>query len=316
MIIGKSAALVEMQTLVRKMAQCDAPVLIEGDTGTGKELAARAIHYLSPRREFPFIPVNCGAIPDSLIENELFGHRKGAFTDAKEDQSGLVANARGGTLFLDELETLSHKGQVTLLRFLQDFHFRPLGATESTASDVRIIAASNADLSELANAGRFRSDLLFRLRILYLRVPRLAERVGDAPLLAAHFLARLSDNSGRAPKTLDSRSEPYLNAYAWPGNIRELENLVYREYFLSDSDTLLLMPGERHDAWNSNHDDTWRKFSTAKEHAIEAFERHYLSRLMSEASGNVSHAARLSGKERRALGRLLKKHGINRLDFC
>lgn len=315
MIIGQSAALLAMQRLVRKMAQCDAPVLIEGETGTGKELAARAIHYQSARRDFPFIPVNCGAIPDSLIENELFGHRRGAYTDAKDDQPGLVVNARRGTLFLDELEALSLKGQVTLLRFLQDLHFRPLGASESSVSDVRIIAASNADLGELVAAGRFRSDLLFRLRILYLRVPRLVERLGDAPLLAAHFLERIGERSGQGRKRLDPRSDDYLNAYDWPGNIRELENLVYSEYFLSDAETLLLMPGQSNVRPILNSDDAWYDFRHAKERAIVSFERNYLARLMNEASGNVSHAARMAGKERRALGRLLKKHGFNRIDF-
>ena len=169
-MVGQSFAFREMLRLITRMAACDAPVLIEGETGTGKELAARAIHYQSARRDRPFIPVNCGAIPDSLIESELFGHRKGAFTDAKDNQPGLVTLAEGGTLFLDEIDALSPKGQVTLLRFLQDQEFRPLGARHVEHGNVRILAASNASLPLLAEKGAFRSDLLYRLRILCLEL--------------------------------------------------------------------------------------------------------------------------------------------------
>jgi transcriptional regulator with GAF, ATPase, and Fis domain len=186
-LIGLSPAFRDMVGLVQRIAQTDAPVLIEGETGTGKEVAARAIHYSGSRRDRPFVPVNCGAIPENLIENELFGHVRGAYTDAREPQPGLIALANGGTLFLDEVETLCPKGQVALLRFLQDLNYRPLGSRREESADVRVIAATNIDLSELVHAKQFRMDLYYRLQILFLRMPPLRERTGDAALLAEHF---------------------------------------------------------------------------------------------------------------------------------
>ncbi|MCK7496687.1 MAG: sigma-54 factor interaction domain-containing protein [Comamonadaceae bacterium] len=200
-MVGKSDSFLKMTALIARIADCDAPVLLEGETGTGKELVARAIHYQGNRRDQPFVPVNCGAIPDLLIENELFGHRKGAFTDARGDQPGLVARAHAGTLFLDEVDALSPKGQVILLRFLQDRHYRPLGDTREHATDVRIVAASNANLAQLAEAGRFRMDLLYRLKLLFLELPLLRERPGDAVLLAEHFVRACSERFGKPLKT-------------------------------------------------------------------------------------------------------------------
>ena len=208
-MIGQSPAFRETVRLVARMAACDAPVLIEGETGTGKELAARGIHYQSARKDRPFIPVNCGAIPDSLIESELFGHRKGAFTDAKENQPGLVTLAEGGSLFLDEVEALSAKGQVTLLRFLQDQEFRPLGARNMEQGNVRVLAATNASLSVMAEQGLFRADLLYRLRILCLELAPLRERKGDVEHLATWFLDACDKRFGLGAKTL------HRDAIAW-----------------------------------------------------------------------------------------------------
>src|SRR4029077_10830352 len=199
-MIGNSPALLAALGLIDKIARCDAPVIIEGETGTGKELAARAIHYWGKRSVRPFIPVNCGAIPDALIENELFGHRPGAYTDARGEYTGLIAHAQHGTLFLDEVDTLTPRAQVTLLRFLQDQQYRPLGGGAACSADVRIIAASNGDLAKLTEGGLFRLDLLFRLQILELRLPPLRERPGDVTLLASHFLRICAERFGHGDK--------------------------------------------------------------------------------------------------------------------
>src|SRR5438094_4159830 len=189
-LIGRSPAFTAATELIAKFASCDATVLIEGETGTGKELAARAIHYLSNRNGNPFIAVNCGALPDTLVENELFGHVRGAFTDAREHQHGLVSRAETGTLFLDEVESLSAKAQVALLRFLQDGVYRPLGAGAVVAGNARIVAATNVDIAALVKGGGFRQDLMYRLTILTLRMPALRERAGDARVLAEHFVGQ------------------------------------------------------------------------------------------------------------------------------
>src|SRR5262245_238466 len=174
--------------MLSRIARFDVPALIEGETGTGKEIAARVVHYQSTRRNRPFIPVNCGALPEALVENELFGHERGAYTDARESTPGVVALAEGGTLFLDEIDALSSKAQVALLRFLQDQRYRPIGAHADRRADVRVIAATNQSLEQLADRGQFRSDLLFRIKVLFVDLPPLRRRQGDAKLLAEHFL--------------------------------------------------------------------------------------------------------------------------------
>ncbi len=296
------------------MAACDAPVLIEGETGTGKELAARAIHYQSARRDRPFIPVNCGAIPDSLIESELFGHRKGAFTDAKDNQPGLITLAEGGSLFLDEVDALSSKGQVTLLRFLQDQEFRPLGARQVEQGNVRILAASNACLADLAQTGAFRADLLYRLRILCLTLSPLRERREDVGFLAKGFLQACHQRFGLGERVLHPETLRWMEHYAWPGNIRELENLLYREYLLCEGGIIHIeAPRTAAGATASIRGEAPGgdlSFNRAKARAIDDFERDYLARLIGLAGGNVSLAAKLAGKERRSLGKLLKKHGL------
>ncbi|WIL21715.1 sigma-54 dependent transcriptional regulator [Geothrix sp.] len=312
-MIGHSPALRETLRLVARMAACDAPVLIEGETGTGKELAARAIHYQSVRKDGPFIPVNCGAIPDTLIESELFGHRKGAFTDAKDNQPGLVTLAEGGTLFLDEVDALSTKGQVTLLRFLQDQEFRPLGARQVLQGNVRILAASNTSLALLAERGAFRSDLLYRLKILCLELAPLRERSGDIEELATWFLAACDKRFGLGTRVIHPDSLAWMGHYHWPGNIRELENLLYREYLLSEGTVIRIDPPKAmHPMPQGTPEPQGGEltFHRAKARAVEAFERAYLVGLLGLAGGNVSLAAKLAGKERRSLGKLLKKYGL------
>lgn len=308
-MIGRSCSYCELVKYIRIAARSNAPVLIEGETGSGKELAARAVHYLSQRRDKPFVPVNCGAIPETLIESEFFGHARGAFTDAKQPQIGVVAHADSGTLFLDEVDTLPPKGQVALLRFLQDRRYRPLGHSTERHSDTRIIAASNVQLHERVHAGEFRSDLLYRLNILLIRVPPLRERREDLPLLAEHFLQVYRARYGLPRKRLHPTSLSWMQHYCWPGNIRELENLLHRQVLLSDGEVVHLT-GEQMPT--AVADDGFPDFQHAKAEAIESFERGYLMQVMTEARGNVTAAARLACKERRALGKLLKKHGIDK----
>jgi len=310
-VIGQSAAFKAMLAAVERLAPYEVPVLIEGETGTGKELVARAIHYRSRRRDQPYVPVNCGSLPDTLIENELFGHRRGAFTDARDDQAGLVALAGRGTLLLDEVDTLTLRGQAALLRFLQDQSYRPLGGRTSASADVRVLAASNRDLAKLTAAGAFRRDLLYRLEVLHVQVPPLRERRGDALVLAEHFRAVAAERFELPPRPLSTQTRDWLDEYAWPGNVRELENLVYRASIMGDGEQLVIgQPGPARDRGRSAGGAL--RYREAKARAIATFETGYLEDVMARAAWNVSEAARLIGTERRHLGRLLKKYGIQR----
>jgi DNA-binding NtrC family response regulator len=316
-LIGRSAVFQETVRLVQRIAQTDAPVLIEGETGTGKEVAARAIHCSGVRRDRPFVPVNCGAIRDNLIENALFGQVRGANTDAR----GLIALANGGTLFLDEVEQLCPKGQVALLRFLQDLDYRPLGSRYQESADVRVIAATNVNLSELVQAKQFRMDLYYRLQILFLRMPPLRERDGDPALLAEHFARAFSARYGGPASRFGADSLALLGGYAWPGNVRELENLVHRAFLLAGGDVISIpndwLVNEPRPAAAGAHQifPLDLAFSEAKARLIDQFERVYIAHVLSQTNGNVSQAARRCGKERRAFGKLLKKHGIDRRLF-
>ena len=311
-MIGRSVAFRIADAMIDKMSAFDAPVVVEGETGTGKELAARAIHYRGARAERPFIPVNCGALQDTLIENELFGHRRGAFTDARDDKPGLVELARGGTLFLDEIDALTPKAQVTLLRFLQDQHFRPLGSRREEQADVRIIAASNRVLEREVEAGAFRLDLLYRLKVLHLPLPPLRERRADIAPLAEHFVATTSARYRKAALPIDPHTLAWFERYSWPGNIRELENLVQRAFLLADGERISV-PAPSASFAAAPAPEPVLNYRQAKSLAIAEFESRFLANLIGRANGNVSAAARISGTERRYLGRLLKKHRISKL---
>ena len=316
-LIGRASAFVAVLKLAKRTARTLAPVLIQGQTGTGKELMARAIHYLGPRQSRPFIPINCGAIPDGLLESELFGYVKGAFTDAKDNRAGVIDLASGGTLFLDEIDSLSVKAQIMFLRFLQDQQFRPLGGRSLKQADVRIIAATNTRLSDIAAQGAFRQDLLFRLAIVVLALPSLAERREDIPLLAEHFLNKLATVYREPRKTLSPSTLAAMQRHEWPGNVRELENFIHRTSILTEGPLIDGVPiaiheengagGALPDASSGRPVTTLRQ---AKANAVSECERHYLAAVMAQAGGNVTHAAQLSGTERRALGKLLKKHGM------
>jgi two-component system, NtrC family, response regulator GlrR len=319
-LVGQSPSFRAALHLLKKIAAWDVTALIQGETGTGKELAARAIHYLGARASYPFLPINCGAIPDNLVENELFGHAAGAYTDARDRQAGLVADAAGGTLFMDEVETLSPKAQVALLRFLQDGIYRPLGGRHSVRANVRILAATNTDLHELVRARTFRADLLYRLEVMVLSMPPLRARGDDILRLAEHFLQRLAAQHDAAVPVLAPDSVAELLSYDWPGNVRELENLMHRAYLLAEGGVVCPDVRTRRNTFaepNGGADVLqWRRpaleqgLARAKAAVIGAFERSFLQRVMAETQGNVSAAARLSGKERRAFGKLLKKYGI------
>jgi DNA-binding NtrC family response regulator len=311
MVIGESTVLLQAIARVLKVAASDATVLIGGETGVGKELFARAIHYNGARRGRPFIPINCGALPDQLLENELFGHARGAYTDAATAERGLLAEAAGGTVFLDEVDTLALTAQAKLLRFLQDHEYRPLGSSKTLTADVRVIAAANADLRELVAARRFREDLFHRLNILSVYVPPLRERATDIPLLAAHFLDRYAAQYGRGEMRLSPAALRKMLSYSWPGNVRELEGLLHRAVVVCPTPVLdagdIELPGAE---WADRG-----SCRGAKDVAMGEFERTYLMTLLGEHGGNVSRAAHAAGRDRRAFQRLLRKHGIDRRVF-
>ncbi|HEV8551141.1 MAG TPA: sigma-54 dependent transcriptional regulator [Polyangiaceae bacterium] len=316
-LIGRSPAFLQTVELIRRLAACDATTLITGETGTGKEVAARAVHYLSVRSGCPFIPVHCGALPDGLLETELFGHERGAFTDAKERRAGLIKEAEGGTLFLDEVEALTPRAQVVLLRFLQDQKYRAVGGRTLFSTNLRIVAATNSALEELVERGLFRQDLWFRLRVLELTLPALRERQGDAELLARHFLARFSETYRRPAKQLLPETVAWLEAHAWPGNVRELESLMLREFLLRDGDEILVtVPARRTTSVlppaSTGVAPTSQSFAfkPAKARAIAEFERAYLRQLLSHTGGNISRAALLAKKDRSALNKLVRKHRL------
>ena len=309
-LIGDSPVFLDCVRLIRRIAAWDATVLIQGETGTGKEVAARAIHYFGSRRNAPFIPVNCGALPENLVESELFGHVRGAFTDAREARAGVIAQAEGGTLFLDEVEAMGPRAQASLLRFLQDHEYRPVGGSVVRGSNVRVVASSNVNLASMAESGSLRRDLLFRLNVLPLNLPPLRERGADVVILAQAFLRRFSQQYRHEPKALDAASITWLQCHTWPGNVRELENLVHRQFLLVEGTVMRLAPeGALQD------EGAGASFREAKARAIADFERRYIATLLASTNGNISLAARVSGKERSRLGKLVKKYGLDRQRF-
>ncbi|MDQ8021932.1 MAG: sigma-54 dependent transcriptional regulator [Moraxellaceae bacterium] len=308
-LVGQSPAFRRALDVIERSACFEAPVLLRGETGTGKELAARAIHYLGVRRNAPFVPLNCGAVPEALVESELFGAERGAFTDAHTRRTGLIATAEGGTLFLDEVDALPARAQVSLLRFLQDQTYRPLGASREMTGNVRIVAAASPRLESMIAQGGFRADLAFRLDVLSIELPPLRERTGDALLLAEHFAQRFARRYGMTSRRLGAASRAWLGQHGWPGNVRELENRIHRATLLCQGAELDLLQGQGGDF---EHAPVATHYRTARDAAMAAWERAYLAELLRTTQGNVTRAAELAGKERRALGKLLKKHGIDR----
>jgi len=311
-IIGDSPAFLKEVEKLPLVAQCDASVLISGETGTGKEVCARAIHYLSPRSDKPFVAVNCGAIPADLVENELFGHERGAYTGAASAQEGVIREADGGTLFLDEVDSLPLAAQVKLLRFLQEKEYRPLGSAKTRKANVRIVAAANVDFEEAVRAGRLRQDLYFRLNVIPLNIPPLRDRQEDVLLLAHHFLRRYAAELNRPPMTLAPDASGLLLQHDWPGNVRELEHVIERTVVLTESpviraaDLLLTRKVEA---------DSEESFREGKRRIVAQFERSYIQRLLVAYDGNISRAASAARKNRRAFWELIRKHRIDVSEF-
>jgi transcriptional regulator with GAF, ATPase, and Fis domain len=327
-LIGREPVFTATVTKIPAVARASSPVLILGETGTGKELCARAVHHLSPRRQAPFIPVDCATLPDQLCENELFGHVRGAYTDAHSSQRGLVAMADGGTLFLDEIDSLTLSAQAKLLRLLQEGTYKPLGADRFHRADVRIIAASNLNLRQLVQLKTFRADLYFRLNVLQLDMPPLRARRGDIPLLADHFVRVLCDEAGIPRKTLAPEAMERLSAADWPGNVRELFNVLQRAVVFAEAATIslphLAILDESLPAYTDRIEASEASepgepagngeggFREARARAVEAFERTYVENLLRKHHGNVTQSAREAKKDRRAFGRLMKRYRIER----
>lgn len=307
-LIGQSPTFLAEINKIPLMAGCNASVLISGETGTGKELCARAIHYLGGRARKPFVPVNCGAIPTELIENELFGHERGAFTGAATSELGLIQAADGGTLFLDEVDCLPPQAQVKLLRFLQEKEYRPLGSTKLYTAHARIIAATNVDLQEAVRSGRLRRDMYYRLSVMPLCLPPLRERREDIPILARHFLAKYASEFGKQVTDFSEGAIRKLVCYGWPGNVRELEHVVEQTVVLS-SQALI---GEGDINLQDDEEGVARgTFQEAKGQLIRRFEKTYIQDLLLANGGNVSKAARAANKNRRAFWQLICKHHID-----
>jgi DNA-binding NtrC family response regulator len=307
-VIGHTAVLESLLRRLPMTAQADATVLITGESGTGKEVFARRVHELSRRAQKPFVAVNCGALPDDLLESELFGYRRGAFTSAHKDTQGLVEEAAGGTLFLDEIGEISPHIQVKFLRFLQLKEFKPLGSPKSQTANVRIVAATNRDLRLLVASGRFREDLFYRLNIIPLHVPPLRERRADIPLLATHFMnhyRRVYEKPGRvfSPEVLAQ-----MVAYDWPGNVRELENRVQQLVVLSDTDLIRNITFESVDPLPAKLMSTFRD---EKKRLVDGFEKTYTRHMLERTAGNLSEAARLAGLDRKSFFNLAKRTGVH-----
>jgi DNA-binding NtrC family response regulator len=311
--IGKSKAFVDETLKIEKISQTISPVLIQGQTGTGKELCARAIHYLGPRSNAPFVPMNCGGLSDHLLENEMFGHVKGAYTDAHAEQKGLAYEASGGTLFLDEIHVLSPVAQIKLLRFLEDHQYKPLGSTKYIEADVRIITAANIDLKREVERERFRYDLYYRINVLSIELPMLKERLGDIPLLSEHFLNKYSAQYDRGQMYITADAMGLLCGYGWPGNVRELKNVIEKAIIMTPSNII------RADSIQiDKHVESIAKlipsFREAKILAVDTFEKNYLLDILVSNKWNVSKAARQAVKDRRSFQRLIRKHDLSSAD--
>ncbi|MBA3499619.1 MAG: sigma-54 dependent transcriptional regulator [Myxococcota bacterium] len=319
-LVARSSAMAPVVALVRRAAASEVTVLITGESGTGKEVAARAIHASGERRTGRFVAVNCGAIPEALIESELFGHIKGSFTGATSERRGLFEEAAGGTLFLDEIADLPLAMQVKLNRALQERRIRPIGAAEERGVDVRVIAATNVDLKARIARGQFREDLFYRLDVLQIALPPLRDRAEDIPPLVAFFLDRHAVRHGVTPRGFTEEALHALVRHAWPGNVRELENAIERAIAVSDAPRIELeaLPEAVTATVRprlSRATDTHLTYREVVDLATERVSREYLIALMTEFAGNVTEAAKRAGMERESLHRLLKRYGVRTEQF-
>ncbi len=314
-IIGVSSAMAAVFTMVRSVAGTNSTVLITGESGTGKELVAKAIHTLSPRKDAPFVSINCGALTETLLESELFGHMKGAFTDAHQTKKGLFEAAHRGTLFLDEVGETPPSMQVKLLRALQDRKIRRVGGTDEIDVDVRLVAATNRPLTTLVRERRFREDLFYRLNVIPLHIPPLRERRDDIPLLAEHFLIQFSSEMAKAVAKISSEAMTRLTQYAWPGNVRELENVIERAVALETTPAILVerLPEALQTPAGSVPQDSQGNLGhgfNLDEH-IRAIERDFLREALKQAAGDRAEAARLLGVTPRSLRYLVSKYAAD-----
>ncbi|HSN28713.1 MAG TPA: sigma-54 dependent transcriptional regulator [Kofleriaceae bacterium] len=309
--VGASEQHRALLTLIERVARNNVELLFTGDTGVGKEQYARYAHSCSPRRERPFVPVNCGSIPADLFENELFGHVGGAFTGARPNAQGLVAAAEGGTLFFDEVDALAAANQVKLLRFLQEKEYRRLGEARSQDADVRVLAATNRDLVKAARTGSFREDLMFRLRVVPIAIAPLRERPDDVLPLVDAFVPWYAEEYNVEPVELTEAARSHLVHYSWPGNVRELENLIRNLTCVHPGQTIeveqLPLVAEVN---GKNGHPLKGSFQRLKSSMVAEFERKYIEEALEQANGNITRAARTAGKPRRAFFELMRKHGI------
>jgi DNA-binding NtrC family response regulator len=304
-IIAASPKMTALLSKLAQVADSNVSVLITGESGTGKDLLARALHFLSPRRNGPFVPVNCAAIPESLIESELFGHARGAFTDAKQNKLGLFVAAGHGTLFLDEIGEMHPSVQAKLLRVIEDKRVRPLGATDETTVDVRVIAATNADLEKAVADSRFRSDLFYRIATVTIAVPPLRERPEDIPLLIKHFLVRASAEAGRVPPELDAETTDLFARYRWPGNVRELQNAIQQAVILCSGGRITR--GDLPSRITGDHRaPTHLNELASRRMALEEVEREYARAVLASVNGHRGEAAAILGVDRKTLTRKLE----------
>ncbi len=309
-IIASSAKMQHILNQIAQIATTDSTVCLYGESGTGKELMARAIHLSSPRSKGPFVAINCGAIPEGLLESELFGHVKGAFTSADSHKKGLLQMAEGGTLFMDEIAELSPSLQVKLLRVFQDREFYAVGGTKPLKIDIRLVTATNRDLWKAIQEGRFREDLYYRIHVIPIYLPPLRDRIEDVPLLASHFLQHFNREMNKSIQGFSPEVMQRLMLYGWPGNVRELANVVERAVALSTHtviapDTLFLGGCEK----------AMQKKLMPLDEAREEHDRAYLTQVLMETGGNVSKAASLAGRYRAEFYKMMRKYGINPADF-
>ncbi len=310
-IIGRSLPMIQVFETIKKVAKSEANILIIGETGTGKELIARSLHVNSRRAAGPFIPVDCASLPENLLESELFGHEKGAFTGAQATRPGLFEFANGGTIFLDEVGDISLNLQAKLLRVLQEREVRRVGSNRIIEVDVRVISATNRDLAHSVAAGGFREDLYYRLNVISIPLPPLRDRKGDVPLIAHHYLKKYAASSGKEVRGITPEAMRLLEEHAWPGNVRELQNVIERAVVLAEHE--LLRPQELPEHIRIKVEAVSPKdlpLKRAKEEWAASFERDYLIQLLKRHDGNISQAAKTACVDRKTVHRLMKKYGI------
>ncbi|MFB0518254.1 MAG: sigma-54-dependent transcriptional regulator [Acidobacteriota bacterium] len=320
-IVGKSPPMQKVFELIEKVARTNTTVLIVGESGTGKELVARAIHYHSMRRDKRFLTINCSAIPDELLESELFGYEKGAFTDAVRPKKGLLLEANQGTVFFDEIGELPPNLQVKLLRVLQEKELKPLGSARTLKVDLRVISATNKDLEEEVKRGRFREDLYYRINVLTIHLPPLRQRPEDIPLLADFFLSHYSRETGKRIKTISPELTQFLLNYPWPGNVRELENMIEKGVILAEGDTLRLkdlshqIGGEGFSFDQLDETLFLRPYNEARKITLDNFSSEYIKRALIRHKGNVTRAALAIGIKRQSLHHIMKRLRIKASDY-